>query len=108
MIPEIIRYKIPAESSPGFVEAYRKSEPILQASENCLGYDLIQSDKDPELYLLTIYWDSPEGHIHGFRASPLFPQFVSLIRPFIPMIQEMEHYHSAGLSWKRSTKQIQP
>ena len=101
MIPEIIRYKVTVESSAQFVEAYRKSEPILQASENCLGYELIQSDKDPELYILTIYWDSSEGHIQGFRASSLFPQFVSLIRPFIPMIQEMEHYHQAGFSWRR-------
>jgi quinol monooxygenase YgiN len=100
-IPEIIRYKIPQNEAASFESAYRQAEAVLQASRNCLGYEMIQSDKDPQNYILTIFWDSPEGHLEGFRKSDLFPKFLELIRPYISMIQEMEHYHPTGMSWRR-------
>jgi 3-oxoadipate enol-lactonase len=100
-IPEIIRYKIPQDDAAAFESAYHQAEAVLQASSNCQGYELIRSDKDPQNYLLTIFWDSSEGHLEGFRKSDLFPKFLELIRPYIPMIQEMEHYHATGISWRR-------
>lgn len=100
-IPEIIRYKIPQNEAASVESAYRQAEALLQASPSCHGYELIQSDKDPHNYLLTIFWDSSEGHLEGFRQSDLFPRFLELIRPYIPLIQEMEHYHATGMSWRR-------
>ena len=100
-ITEIIRYKIPQGEAAFFESAYRQAESVLQASPNCQGYELIRSDKDSQNYLLTIFWDSSDGHLEGFRKSDLFPKFLELIRPYIPMIQEMEHYHSTGMSWRR-------
>jgi quinol monooxygenase YgiN len=100
-IPEIIRYRIPPQQAAAFESAYRHAEAVLQASPNCRGYELIQSDKEPQNYILTIFWDSSKGHLEGFRKSDLFPKFLELIRPYIPMIQEMEHYHSTGMSWRR-------
>jgi heme-degrading monooxygenase HmoA len=102
MIPEIIRYQVPHDHSSAFEGAYREAEALLQLSPNCEGYELIQSDKEPENYILTIWWDSSEGHLEGFRKSELFPKFLQLIRPYIPMISEMEHYHFSGISWRRS------
>jgi quinol monooxygenase YgiN len=100
-IPEIIRYKIPPSEEASFESAYRRAGAVLQASPNCQGYELIRSNKDPQDYILTIFWDSSEGHLEGFRKSDLFPKFLELIRPYIPMIQEMEHYHATGVSWRR-------
>jgi hemoglobin len=100
-ISEIIRYKIPQNEAASFESAYRQAESVLQASPNCQGYELIRSDKDSQNYLLTIFWDSSDGHLEGFRKSDLFSKFLELIRPYIPMIQEMEHYHSTGMSWRR-------
>lgn len=102
MIPEIIRYKVPQDQMTAFENAYRQTEELLQASPNCKGYELIQCDKEPQSYILTIWWDSAEGHYEGFRKSDLFPKFLALIRPYIPMIQEMEHYHLTGMSWRRT------
>ncbi len=102
LTPEIIRYKIPQDQGAAFEAAYRDAEPLLQASPNCRGYELVRSDKDVEIYLLIIRWDSPEGHLRGFRSCELFPKFLRLIRPYIPMIQEVEHYHATGMSWRSS------
>jgi hemoglobin len=100
-IPEIIRYRIPQNEAASFERAYQEAARVLQASPNCQGYELIRSDKDPQNYILTIFWDSSAGHLEGFRKSDLFPKFLELIRPYIPMIQEMEHYHATGMSWRR-------
>ena len=101
MIPEILRYKIPVAQSVAFTTAYRQAAEVLRDSPHCLGCELLRSDKDPENYLLTIYWDSAEGHMQGFRTSAVFPPFLALVRPFLANIQEMEHYHPSGIAWRR-------
>jgi len=101
MIPEILRYKIPTDQTGEFEAAYTRAGEQLQQSEHCHGYELLRSQKDPELYLLTIVWDSAEGHLEGFRKSPVFMSFLKEIRPYIPMIEEMEHYEYTPLAWKR-------
>ena len=101
MVPEIIRYKIPHESATAFVDAYRQAGDVLRRSPNCLGYELLQSAKDAELYLLTIQWDSVDGHLQGFRRSADFKTFLGLIGPYVPNILEMEHYAPTELSWRR-------
>ena len=70
-VPEIIRYKIPQNEAASFENAYGQAETVLQASPNCQGYELIRSDKDPQNYLLTIFWHSLEGHLEGFRKSAI-------------------------------------
>jgi heme-degrading monooxygenase HmoA len=74
-IPEIIRYKIPQNEAASFESAYRQAEALLQASPNCHGYELIQSDKDPQNYLLTIFWDSSEGISKDSDNQTYFPGF---------------------------------
>ena len=100
MIPEIIRYKIPTDAAASFTQAYAEAGEVLKQSPNCRGYELIRSTKDPELFLLTIHWDSPEGHMAGFRHSPLFPRFFALIKPYLDNILEMEHYEATEVAWR--------
>ncbi len=42
-----------------------------------------------------------EAHLQGFRKGPHFPGFLTEIRPFIPEIAEMRHYHATALAWRR-------
>jgi len=102
MTPEILRYRIPSERAGAFVQAYESAAVLLQRSPNCLGYALLHSVKDPELWLLTIRWNSAEGHLQGFRKSALFAEFLALVRPFIENLLEMEHYETTDLEWRRA------
>jgi quinol monooxygenase YgiN len=101
MIPEILRYKIPADQAVAFERDYALAGAALRASPHCLGFELLRSSKDPELYLLTILWDSAEGHLQGFRKSEQFQAFLPHVRPYLPNLLEMEHYASTDLQWKR-------
>lgn len=101
MIPEIIRYRVPAVQADAFIDAYSAAGEALKASPHCLGFELLRSAKDPDLFLLIIRWDSAEGHLQGFRSSEQFRKFFGLIKPYVSNILEMEHYASTDVLWTR-------
>ena len=101
MVPEILRYKIPAVQAAAFERDYALAGEALKQSAHCLGFELLRSDKDPELYLLTILWDSVEGHLQGFRQSEQFRAFLPLVRAYLPNLLEMEHYVATDMKWRR-------
>lgn len=74
----------------------------LQQSPHCHGFELLRSGKDPELFLLTILWDSADGHMGGFRTSPQFGRFFAQIKPYLGNLLEMEHYGVTKVSWRRN------
>lgn len=92
MIVEYIRYKIPRERQGQFEEAYKQAAMSLKESPHCQNYELTHCVEEPDLYVLRIEWDSHDGHMKGFRASPEFGRFFALVKPFFNDIQEMRHY----------------
>lgn len=90
MIVEYIRYEV--ADGDGFVAAYERARPSLDASPHCLAYELSRCTEAPASFILRIEWDSAEGHLQGFRSSPQFPPFFAAIRGFVGEIREMRHY----------------
>jgi quinol monooxygenase YgiN len=103
MIVEYIRYNLPEESRDAFEAAYAEAQASLVASPHCLGYELARCGEEPGRYTLRIEWDSAEGHMQGFRRGPDFPGFLAAVRPFIPHIEEMRHYHPTGVQGRKET-----
>lgn len=101
MIIEYIRYKVAADEAPALIAAYQVAGTSLQSSAHCLGFELTQCTEEPESFVLRITWDSLDGHLKGFRASPEFPKFFQAIRPYIAKIEEMRHYQFTSVRWKR-------
>ena len=92
MIIEYIRYRIEGERQKDFEDAYEKAGKSLKASSHCIGYDLSHCVEEPKSYILRIEWDSQDGHLKGFRASPEFQTFLEAVSPFIDSMEEMRHY----------------
>lgn len=92
MIVEYIRYRIPAERHEDFETAYAAAAAVLRAAPQCVQYELTRGHDDPELYTLRIEWTSGKDHIEGFRGSPGFQEFLTLVRPYLPDMQEMREY----------------
>src|SRR5262249_15841314 len=76
MIVEYIRYRLPSERCVEFEQAYGLAAESLRASPHCLAYELTRCTDDATCYVLRIEWDSAEGHLQGFRASPEFRTFL--------------------------------
>lgn len=90
MIVEYIRYEV--ADAEAFQQAYQAARASLDASPHCLAYELSRCSEDPSFFMLRIEWDSPDGHLQGFRKSPEFTSFLSAVRPFLNDIREMRHY----------------
>jgi len=91
MIVEYIRYHIKGDTQ-AFENAYRLAQEQLKDSPHCQSWELARCHEEPARYILRITWDSLEGHLQGFRTSPIFRDFVAHVRPYINQIEEMQHY----------------
>ncbi|MEZ4223294.1 MAG: antibiotic biosynthesis monooxygenase [Polyangiaceae bacterium] len=92
MIIEYIRYNISENERSAFEAAYERACVSLDASPHCLAHELSRCHEEPQRYILRIEWDSLQGHLDGFRKSEVFRHFLEEVRPFIPRIEEMQHY----------------
>lgn len=97
MVIEVIRYAIQPGEEASFEEAFRQAAPLLEASTHCLGFTLTRATRDRNRYLMSIYWDSPDGHLIGFRQSGSFAQYQDLIGPYVEMVEETGHYRKTGI-----------
>ena len=100
MIVEYIRYRIPEDEARSFEDAYDAAARSLDASPHCEHYEVARCADDATAYTVRIEWDSTDGHLQGFRASPHFRSFFAAVRPYVDRIEEMRHYEvkSAGPS----------
>jgi heme-degrading monooxygenase HmoA len=92
VIVEYLRYTVPAGREDEFVEAYRQAAAALEQSPHSLAYEVAQCIDEPTTFVVRLEWDSPEGHLEGFRRSPQFGTFFQPVRPFVQSVQEMRHY----------------
>lgn len=90
MIVEYIRYEV--ADPEAFLRGYGEARGSLDASPNCLAYELSRCTEEPTAFILRIEWDSAEGHLQGFRKAPEFGPFFAAIKPFLENIREMRHY----------------
>jgi hypothetical protein len=105
MIVEYIRYSIEERDADRFNRAYEDAGHILQGSPHCLGFEVSRCAEDAKQFIVRIEWDSLDGHLKGFRASPEFGPFFATVKPFYNSIQEMRHYvPNTRLLWSSVTK----
>jgi quinol monooxygenase YgiN len=101
MIVEYIRYNVDGGRGIDFEAAYGEARASLDASPHCLAYELARCSEEPARYILRIEWDSPEGHMQGFRTSSEFKTFFAAVRPYLGDIEEMRHYEATGVSARK-------
>ena len=94
MTTELIRYRIPAGQEDEFLDSYRKAATFLERSPECLGYEVLRGEEEPENFVVIIRWKSTQRHLEGFRKSADFPAFFAAVKPFFSAIQEMKHYET--------------
>lgn len=101
MIVEYVRYRLKQHSPNALLAAYEEAGPHLQASPECLGYEMSRCADEAEVFTLRILWRSADDHLKGFRQGPHFPPFLALVRPFLEEIEEMRHYIRTDLIFVR-------
>jgi hemoglobin len=101
MIVEYTRYHVDERRRDAFLDDYRKAAEWLEASGHCLAYELTECAEAAGHYMLRLEWDSPEGHLEGFRKSPEFRSFFAHVQPYVGDIEEMRHYRPTGIGGRK-------
>ncbi len=97
MVIEVIRYAIRPGDETALEDAFRRAAVLLEGSNHCLGFTLTRATRDRHRYMMTIYWDSPDGHLIGFRQSNAFREYQELLQPYADMVEESGHYRKTGV-----------
>ena len=94
MILEFVDIRIHPGQQAAFDEAIQRGlDTVLAKSKGFAGYKVNRGEESPERYLLTIFWETVEDHMVGFRESPAFAEWRAIVGPFFAQPPAMEHFN---------------
>jgi quinol monooxygenase YgiN len=91
MILEIAQIEIKPGAETDFEAGVSAAEPLFRAARGCRSFSLHRSVEHPSRYRLIVGWDSVDDHMVGFRESPAFQQWRSLVADCFAGPAQVEH-----------------
>lgn len=81
----------PGEAA-AFEDTFCKAKLIIAASPGFISLELQRCIETENRYLLLVQWERLEDHMEGFRESPGFEKWRSLLHHFYDPAPTVEHY----------------
>lgn len=75
-----------------FEAAFRDASGIISAMSGYLSHELRRCVEVANRYILLVHWRSLEDHTIGFRQSPEYQRWRSLLHHFYDPFPTVEHY----------------
>ena len=75
-----------------FEAAFAEAKPIIASMPGFVDLTLSRSIETPNEYLLLVHWESVAAHEVGFRGSPGYEQWRSLLHGFYEPFPVVEHF----------------
>jgi heme-degrading monooxygenase HmoA len=91
MVIELAQLKIQPGQEEAFKRAYASVEHLLNAAKGHISHELHQGIEDPTQFVTLVLWETLADHVEGFRQSPAYEQFRSVIGPFRAAPVEVTH-----------------
>jgi len=92
MILEVADIRIAPGRQAEFEQAaHRGIQTVIARSKGFLGYQVRHSVETPERYLLLLEWETLEDHTVGFRGSPDYAEWRSIVAGFFAATPSVEH-----------------
>jgi heme-degrading monooxygenase HmoA len=89
---ELAVLDIAAGKEADFEAAFQVASAIISASPGYISHQLQRCIETPNRYLLLVNWSTLEAHTVGFRGSPQYQQWKSLLHHFYSPFPSVEHY----------------
>ena len=97
MIQELALLHIRPNQTAEFEAAFEEAQHIISAVPGYLRHELQRCLEDDHKYALFVWWRALEDHTEGFRGSPEYQQWRSLLHHFYDPFPTVEHYERVNL-----------
>jgi heme-degrading monooxygenase HmoA len=91
-ILEVATLNIRAGANDQFEAAFREASAIISSIPGYLSHELRRCHEVPSRFILLVHWRTIEDHTIGFRNSPKFARWRSLLNHFYDPPPTVEHY----------------
>ena len=99
MILELADISIQPGQNAAFEEAIARGlNTVISHAKGFEGFKLNHGIENPQRYVLQIFWTTLEDHTVGFRGSPAFTEWRSIVGPFFAAPPVVEHFDLIGKS----------
>ena len=93
MILELADIRIKPGQQADFEKAIALGlETVIAKAKGFQGAKVNHGVESLERYILQIFWDTLEDHTVGFRESPLFTEWRTIVGPFFAAPPAVEHF----------------
>lgn len=94
MILEVAILNVKPVQMDAFEAAFFKAQKIISSMPGYISHELQSCIEEPGQYLLLVNWESLEAHNTGFRESPQYEEWKSLLHHFYNPFPTVQHYQS--------------
>ena len=92
MALEIATLQIKPGQTAAFEAAFSKAQSIIASMPGYLGHELQHCVEDNNQYVLLVRWTTLQAHTVGFRQSPQYQEWRSLLHHFYDRFPTVLHY----------------
>ncbi|MCY7389048.1 MAG: antibiotic biosynthesis monooxygenase [Burkholderiales bacterium] len=92
MILEVALLRVRDGQASHFEAAFSQAQAIIASMPGYLGHELQRCLEKPNQYVLLVRWETVAHHEIGFRQSPQYQQWRSLLHHFYDPFPTVQHY----------------
>jgi heme-degrading monooxygenase HmoA len=92
MVLEVAHLDVKPGQSAAFESAFSEAQTIIASMPGYRRHELQRCVETPDRYLLLVWWDTLESHTLGFRGSPEYQRWKTLLHHFYDPFPVVEHY----------------
>ena len=94
MILEVATLQIKSAQTHAFEQAFAQAQRIIASMPGYLGHELQRCVEDDHQYVLLVRWNTLQDHTVGFRGSPEYQQWRTLLHHFYDPFPTVLHYNA--------------
>ena len=92
MILEVAILDVKPGQTADFEAAFNQAQTIISSMKWYVSHQLQKCLENEQRYILLVNWQTLEDHTEGFRQSPEYQQWRSLLHHFYNPFPTVEHY----------------
>lgn len=94
MILEVALLDVKAGQTDAFEAAFAQAQEIISSMPGYLDHQLQRCLEQPNRYILLVNWQTLADHTQGFRGSPQYQDWKTLLHHFYDPFPTVEHYEA--------------